>query len=88
MKFQTGKGCESLASMRARARTGKRDKCGGVKKPQRQYLVLNLLAATSPAKSVGDADRRIERMLDRHARQGFRLVGIAFGNKAIMESFL
>lgn len=56
------------------------------KAPKREYLVLNLLSATLDAKNGGDADRRIERMLNRHAKAGFRLVGVAFGNKAIMEA--
>lgn len=55
---------------------------------KRSYIVINLLDATLTAKSAGGADRKIVKMLNHYGKKGFKVVGVAFGNKVLLEKVL
>ncbi len=50
-----------------------------------RYKTVSLLDCTLTAGSQEQVTKRIDRLLNKEAQGGWRVVGVVFGNRAILE---
>ena len=53
-----------------------------------QYRTISLLSCTLTAKDEEAVTKRIEQLLNKEAQDGWRVVGVAFGHRIILERVL